>query len=352
MKNSRLGWARTGVVLALMGVGGSAAAQSVAVPDGALPIASVSAPHLDAHVAEASAWLAARHALTQDSGSGGMVSARRVRPPMLRLFVAGTTTWRRYCARPGVKSCGEYDRKPLEEQTGDTETFSSSVPYLGFDVELEVLPLAHWDSALRGLGVVLAYQRGFSSTSVTLRGEAGQTPKREVDATDTAVTAQAMYRYSFNFGSNAQPGYVGTRFGLHSRAFSVDASSETPLLGTHRVFPTLGVDVSVPLFRSIRLEAAGGLFLGAQPGKRLGGDDDGRIHLEVSDHGESVSSFGWNAVLGIAGDIWGPLGYAVHYRLSHFQDTFKGEGTRTGWSQGGVAEETYSSLNWGLTVSY
>ncbi|RJS25101.1 hypothetical protein DRW03_08265 [Corallococcus sp. H22C18031201] len=340
------------MVLALMGGGGSAAAQPAQAPSGGLPVESARAPLLDAPVAEVSAWLAARHALAPEAGTGGAASPRHLRPPMLRLFVAGTTTWRRYCARPGVKSCGEYDRKPIEQQTGDTETFSSSVPYLGFDIELEVLPLAHWDSALRGLGVVLAYQRGFSSTNVTLRSETGQTPKREVDATDTAVTAQAMYRYYFNFGSNAQPGYVGTRFGLHSRSFSMDASSETPLLGTHRVFPTLGVDVSVPLFRSIRLEAAGGLFLGAQPGKRLGGDDDGRIHLEVSDHGASVSSFGWNAVLGIAGDIWGPLGYAVHYRLTHFQDTFTGEGTRAGWSQGGVAEETYSSLNWGLLVSY
>ena len=96
---------------------------------------------------------------------------------------------------------------------------------------------------------------------------------------------------------------------------------------------------------------AGQVFIRPEPGKGFD-DEGGALDLEVSDYGTSVSSFGWEAELGVAGEVWGPFGYSLRFRLSRYQDTFSGAGTRTGWEAGGVAEETYSSLHWGITASY
>ncbi|NOK03521.1 hypothetical protein HNV27_18240 [Myxococcus xanthus] len=287
-----------------------------------------------------------------DTGSGGTVGDAPARTPLARLTLGGTTTWRNYCARPGVKSCGEYDRLPANERLGDTVSYASSVPYLGIAAELELLPLAHCESLLRGLGLSLGYRRGYSSTNVTLVSDAGRSTTREVVATDSVLTAQALYRYFFGMGeANASLGHAGLRAGLLTRAFDVDASSNIPLTGTHRLFPAVGLEVSVPLLRWVRLEGAGQFFLSPKPGKGLGAGS-AALDAEVSDYGTSVSSFGWEAELGVGGDIWGPFGYSVRFRLSRFQDTFSGAGTKLGWDEGGVAAETYSSLHWGVTASY
>ncbi|HZI11138.1 MAG TPA: hypothetical protein VE153_12180 [Myxococcus sp.] len=280
------------------------------------------------------------------SGSGGRVGEAPARPPLARLFLGGTTTWRLYCARPGVKSCGEFDRKAPEEQLGDTHEVSSPVPYLGVSAELELLPLAGSPSAVRGLGAVLGYRRGFAITDVKLINDAGQSTTREAPATDSVLTAQALYRYFFGRGADGRLlGYAGLRAGLLTRSFDVDEAAETELTSTHRLFPAVGLEVSVPLLKAVRLEGAGQVFLGSKPGQ-------GGRRAEVSEYGTSVSSFGWEAELGAAGDLWGPLGYAIRFRLSRYQDTFSGAGTRTGWRDGGVAAETYSSLQWGITGSY
>jgi len=283
---------------------------------------------------------------------GGTVGDEPMRPSLARLFLGGTTTWRQYCARPGVKSCSEFGRKPKDEQLGDRVDYSSAVPYLGVSAELEVLPLARSESAVRGLGALLGYRRGFSSTNVTLVGEAGRSVTREVVATDSVFTAQALYRYFFPLGESRRLlGYAGLRAGLLSRAFDVDESAQSPLPGTHRVFPAVGLEVSVPLLRAVRLEGAGQVFIDPKPGQGFD-DEGGALDQEVSGFGTSVSSFGWEAELGVAGELWGPFGYSVRFRLSRYQDTFSGAGGRTGWAAGGVAEETYSSLHWGLTASY
>ncbi len=288
-------------------------------------------------------WLAVALA----TGSGGTVGeAPGVYPPLARLFLGGTTTWRHYCARPGVKSCGEFDRKSPEEQLGDTHEVSPGVPYLGLSAELELLPLARSPSAARGLGVVLGYRRGFASTDVTLRNDAGQSTTREAPATDSVLTAQALYRYFFGRGAAGELlGYAGLRAGLLTRSFDVAEEAESFLTSTHRLFPAVGLEVSEPLLRTVRLEGGGQVFIGSKPGQ--GGRD-----AQVREYGTSVSSFGWEADLGLAGDLWGPLGYSLRFRLSRYQDTFSGAGTRTGWQNGGVAAETYSSLQWGITGSY
>ncbi|GMT98951.1 hypothetical protein KH5H1_30700 [Corallococcus caeni] len=304
---------------------------------------------------ESPAWLSLRLG-SAAAGSGTSRSKTEPEvgaPTWVRLNLGLTATWRRYCARPGVDSCGEYDRLPEEDQLGDTSDFSSSHPYLGLALEAEVLPLArHESSVLRGLGLLLGAQRGFSSSDVTLTGDGGQTPVREVSATDTAFTAQALYRFYFRFGTTRpQQGYVGARAGIQTRAFDVEASADNPLSGTHRVFPSVALDLSVPLFGSVRLDASGGLLLSPRPGHSPDADG-GRRALEVRDFGTSVSSFGWSAELGVTGDIWGPFGYDVAWRLAHFKDRFSGAGTLTGWDDGGATEETYSSLHVGLIATY
>ncbi|RKH50282.1 hypothetical protein D7V93_30710 [Corallococcus llansteffanensis] len=297
-----------------------------------------------------------RLSLRSGAGQGSAKKASEAElgePTWLRLNLSLTATWRRYCARPGVAGCGEYERLPEEDQVGDTSDFSSTKPYLGFLLEVDALPLAHREtSVLRGLGLRLGIQQGYSSSDVTLTGDGGQTPAREASATDTAFTAQALYRFYFRFGTTRpQQGYVGARAGLQTRAFDVDDAEDTPLSGTHRVFPAVAVDLSVPLFSSVRLDASGGLLLSPKPG-RPPDADGGRRAQEITDFGTSVSSFGWSAELGVSGEIWGPLGYDVAFRLAHFRDRFEGSGTRTGWTKGGVAEETYSSLHVGLIASY
>ncbi|WP_305070924.1 hypothetical protein [Myxococcus sp. AS-1-15] len=287
-----------------------------------------------------------------DTGSGGTVGEEPPRPPLARLTLGGTTTWRKYCTRPGVKSCGEFDRKPEEEQVGDRADYESSVPYLGISAELELLPFARRPSALRGLGAVLGYRRGYASTNVTLFNDVGQSATREVVATDSVLTAQAMYRYFFGFGSSRQLlGYAGVKAGLLTRAFDVEEDADSPLSSTHRLYPAVGLEVSVPLLRQVRLEAAGQLFISPKPGQGFD-DEGGALDLEVSDYGTSVSTFGWEAELGVAGELWGPFGYQLRFKLSHYKDTFSGPGARIGWDNGGVAEDTYSSIHWGLTASY
>ncbi|WP_223646331.1 hypothetical protein [Corallococcus sp. EGB] len=302
---------------------------------------------------ESPAWLSLRLGAAPSRDAHGKTALEVGAPTWVRLNLSLTATWRRYCARPGVDSCGAYDRLPEEDQLGDTVDFSSSYPYLGLALEAEVLPLAREpQSVLRGLGLKLGVQRGFSSSDVTLTGDGGKTPVREVSATDTAFTAQAMYRYYFRFGTTRpQQGYVGARAGIQTRAFDVEESTDNPLTGTHRVFPSVALDLTVPLFSSVRLDASGGLLFSPKPGHSPDADG-GRRAQEVTDYGTSVSSFGWTAELGVTGDIWGPFGYDVAWRLAHFRDTFSGAGTRTGWNNGGVAEETYSSLHVGLIATY
>jgi len=293
------------------------------------------------------------HTTTEPAPEAVAVSTpEKVHPPIVRLFLGGTTTWRKYCARPGVTGCRDFDARPEEEQVGDTVDFDTSVPYLGVGLEVELLPLARSDSLLRGLGLVVGAQRGYSETSVQITSPSGETPSREVVATDTTLMALAMYRYYFGRGGGDTPllGYAGLRGGVIGRAFDVDENAAAALAGTHRLYPVVGLEVSVPLAKAVRIEGAGHVYFSPKPGQWI--EDESDLDLEVRDLGESVSSTGWSAELGLAGDIWGPLGYSVRFRLMHYKDTFSGRGVRTGWEQGGVAEETYSSLQWGLTASW
>ncbi len=275
-------------------------------------------------------------------------------PPLVRLFLGGTTTWRSYCARPGVSSCAEFDRLPEEDQVGDTNTYEAGTPYLGLVGELEVLPLARMDNLyLRGLGVVVGYQQGYSETRVKVTTETGETPTRSVVATDTRMLAMLLYRYYINVGTQSRPrlAYGGLRGGLLSRAFDVDEEARAPLTGSHRLHPAVGLEFSYPLRRWLRIEGGGQFFLNPRAGESLT-KDQGALELEVRELGEQVSGAGWSAELGVAGDVWGPLGYSARFRYTSVKDTFTGRGAKFGWEQGGVAEEQHADIVFGLTAAY
>ncbi|MDY7227983.1 hypothetical protein [Hyalangium rubrum] len=275
-------------------------------------------------------------------------------PPLFRLFLGGTTTWRMYCARPGVSSCAAFDSRPEEQQVGDTVDFESGVPYLGLVGQLELMPLGRMENKfLRGLGLGVGYVRGYSETRVKVTTETGETPTRTVVATDTMLMASLLYRYYFNMGTESTPrlGFAGLKGGMLGRAFDVDDEARAPLTGSHRLHPSVGLEFSVPLRRWLRIEGGGQFFLNPQAGQSLT-EDKGALELEVRELGEQVSSAGWSAELGVAGDFWGPLGYSARFRYTNVKDTFTGRGSKFGWEQGGVAQENHADILWGLTVSY
>ena len=278
---------------------------------------------------------------------------RHRHPPMVQVFLGGNTTWRQYCARPGVSSCGQFDSKPEEEQTGDTIDFKSGVPYLGLVGQVEVLPLARSEKPWRGVGVLAGYQRGYSETRVKVTTDTGETPTRSVVATDSVITAMLLYRYYFNLGTESRPrlAYAGFRGGMLSREFEVDQAARAPLTGSHRLHPAVGLDFSVPLRHWLKVEGGGQFFIGPKAGTSLTADK-GELELEVRDLGAEVSSSGWYGELGVAGEVWGPLGYSVRARYTTVTDTFTGKGARFGWDAGGVASEQHIDVRWGLTASF
>lgn len=278
---------------------------------------------------------------------------RHRHPPLVSVWVGGSTTWRTYCARPGVSACSQFDSRPEEERVGDTIDFKSGVPYLGLAGQLEVLPLARSQKPWRGVGLLVGYQRGYSETRVKVTTQTGETPTRSVVATDSVLTAMLLYRYYFNMGTESRPrlAYAGFRGGMLSREFEVDLQARAPLAGSHRLHPAAGLEFSVPLRHWLRVEGGGQLFIGPKAGQSLTADQ-GALELEVRDLGAEVSSFGWFGELGLAGQVWGPLGYSVRGRYTTVKDTFTGRGSRFGWEQGGVASEQHIDLRWGLTASF
>jgi hypothetical protein len=288
--------------------------------------------------------LAQREAVVSLAGDEAMSGPRG--PPRVRVFLGAAVPWRHYCARPGASSCGEFDARAPELRLGDTVDFRSQVPYAGGAAELELFPLARQRSPLRGLGLTASYQRGFARTTVQVRSPAGQTSPREVFATDQVYGAMLAYRLFFVLGKGERPtwGHGGLRLGMLGRAFEGADGVESPLPVTRRLSPAVALDFSVPVWRAVRIVGAGQLLLLPRPGEAL--------RPQVRDHGTSVSSLGWGAELGVAGEVWGPLGYSARFRVDSFRDGFSGPGALRGWGGGGVAEELYATVLAGVTASW
>ncbi len=286
-----------------------------------------------------------------DEGKKSKVKAFKA----LRLWLAGSTTWRSYCSRPGVQSCKEYEsREP--KPSGDTVDFSPQVPYAGFMLHAELFPLAIFTDNKYACGLMLqgSFSLGFSLTKVRVTSPSGETPEKDVVSTDRGWSAQLGYRFSFVFGSDSDPfvAYLGPRVGIASRVFEIDAKAQVPLPGTYRVFPQAGIDVAVPLgSKYVRIELGFTYFLNPKPGPD---EIVGYGNLDHPTGGGKGSGFGFEG--GLAGELWGPIGYSIRFRYARFNDQFFGEGKK--WTKcddtqcGGAAEEVYSALFWGITASF
>lgn len=285
--------------------------------------------------------------------------AAQVPVPLFRVWVAGSTTWRTQCLRPGVTNCKEYDVVPMKP-VGISIDFTASVPYLGLSLNAEVFPLARLDNrVLQGFGLLLGFQYGQSQTRIVEESTSGPGPEKTVRSDDLAFNMQLAWRYHFQLGyGDPQPvGYVGLRGGLQSRSFLIDPTAGTSLPSSDRTaptgigFPSLGIDASIPLNKYLRLEAAVAYFINPRPA-----DEQiiGYGNLNDPTGGATGSGFGLEA--GVAGDIWGPIGYTLRWRYMGFVDRFFGQGQK--WTVcneqqcGGVGEESFHTIIWGLTASY
>ncbi len=263
-----------------------------------------------------------------------------VGPPLISGRVSGTTSWRSYCSRPGVNECKQWDDLPDgTEPAGETVTFSSSVPYAGYRVAGELFPLARSSGWWNGFGLGGSFGQAFSLTTVRISTPNSTTPDRTVTSVDLSWSAAALYRWYFAFGAEGLAGFAGVNAGYRARDFSVDPTAGTLLAGSHRGFPAFGLEASLPLARLVRVELAGTFFLQPRAGPE-----------ELAKYGASNRGSGFLAEAGLSGDLWGPLGYSVRFQFEGYWDRFTGAGTR--WENGGVAQETYSSLIWGLSAAF
>jgi hypothetical protein len=296
----------------------------------------------------------------QDLETEGKKQKIKIGPKLVRVWLAGTTTWRSYCSRPGVNSCGQYD-STTPKPDGVIVNFSPEVPYAGFSISAEAFPFTLvTDSWAQGFGLMGSFALGFSLTNVRVSSDAGMTPTKQVVSTDRSWSAQATYRYSFGLGSGKDTlvGFLGLRFGVASRVFEIDAKAEVALPGGYRLFPQFGIDGSLPLgTRFARLEAGFTYFISPKPGPD---EIQGYGNFNDPTGGATGSGFGFEA--GVAGEVWGPLGYMVKFHYSRFGDRFYGRGTQ--WTApsvpdctnnplcGGAAEEVYFGVVWGVTASF
>lgn len=287
---------------------------------------------------------------------------------LFRFWIGGATTWRSQCLRPGVTSCAAYelaDPKP----TGITIDFTASAPYLGVALNLELFPLAMVDNRiLQGFGVVGGFMYGQSQTRIVEQTAQGQGPDKTVNSDDISFNVQGTWRFHFEMGlpmeifdskdskllqHYKQPvGWVGARGGVTSRSFLIDPNAGVSLPSSDRqAFPVIGIDAALAIFPFLRLELAGSIYFNPKPGAD---QIIGYGNLNDPTGGATASGFGFEA--GLAGDIWGPIGYSVRWRMMSFTDRYYGQGQK--WTVcneaqcGGVGEESFHTLIWGLTASY
>ncbi len=274
---------------------------------------------------------------------------------IFRAWLSGSTTWRSYCSRPGVLSCKEYDTRD-PKPFGDTVEFSPQVPYAGFMLHGELFPAAIFTDNKYACGLMVqgSFSLGFSLTKVKVTSPSGETPEKDVVSTDRGWSVQLGYRFPIVFGSDSKPlvAYIGPRIGVASRVFEIDAKAMVPLPGTNRIFPQFGIDAAVPLgSKFARLEVGFSYFLNPKPGL-----DEIVGYGNPDDPTGGGKGTGFTFEGGLAGELWGPLGYTLKFRYTRFNDQFFGQGKK--WVKcddtqcGGAAEEVYSALFWGITASF
>lgn len=283
----------------------------------------------------------------------------RVPVPLFRVWLGGTTTWRTQCLRPGVTNCKEYELAQTPP-TGISIDFTATVPYLGLSLNADVFPLARLDNRiLQGFGLLIGFQYGQSQTRIVEETPQGQGPDKTVKSDDIGFSAQLAWRYHFQMGyGDPQPvGWVGIRGGFQSRSFLIDPNAGTSLPSSERVYPTgfgfpsLGIDAAIPLNKYLRFEGAFAYFINPRPAaEQIVG------YGNLNDPTGGATATGFGVELGVAGEIWGPIGYTVRWRYMGFVDRYYGQGQK--WTVcnemqcGGVGEESFHTIIWGITASY
>jgi hypothetical protein len=111
------------------------------------------------------------------------------------------------------------------------------------------------------------------------------------------------------------------------------------------------VDASIPLNQYLRFELVLSYFLNPRPAaEQIVG------YGNLNDPTGGATATGLGLELGVSGEIWGPLGYVVRWRYQGFTDRYYGQGQK--WTVcnelqcGGVGEESFHSIIWGITASY
>ncbi len=304
---------------------------------------------------------------------------RIVGPRLITVSIAGATTWRSQCLRPGafirpgesalpdvppLTSCADWEKLAAElKPRGDRINFTSEVPYLGFQANLELFPLASLESRfINGLGVLAHVVYGSSLTTLREESSQGET-QTQFTSIDLGWAVQAAYRVHFAMGAGEPQGigYAGIRGGLLSRNFNIDANAGVPLPSSQRVsptgfgFPVIGLDLAIPIVRFFRLEAGASLFFNP----RLG-DEQIVGFGNLSDPTTGLQSEGFGLDVGGSGDLvaLGPtmLGWTLKARYLSFVDRFYGQGQK--WTVcdpkqcGGLGEESYLTITWGVSLAY
>jgi hypothetical protein len=302
----------------------------------------------------------------QDLEQEGKKTKNKIGPKVVSIWLAGTTTWRYYCARPGVDSCGEYDSIAMNGgmvPQGDIVDFRPQVPYAGFNIQAELFPLAAFiDNALQGIGLVGSFGLGFSLTNVTVASTTGNAncpdgsaPPCPVVSTDRSWMAMLAYRWYFSFdpsAKNVAVGYIGARVGAAGRVFEIDAKAQVPLPGANRVYPVVALDVAIPIIKYFSVELSGSYFINPKPGP----DEIAGYGNAMDPSGGGVGQ-GFQLEGGFAGTIWGPVGYRLRVRYTPYTDHFYGQGGKWIYPNAdgvykGAAFESYTSFIWGITASF
>lgn len=284
-------------------------------------------------------------------------------PPLIRGWLAGTTTWRSQCLRPGVANCKEYDLAATKPQ-GIVIDFTASVPYLGFLLSAELFPLARLRSApihrfINGLGLVGYFSFGQSLTRIVEATPQGQGAEKAVTSVDLGWAVQLAYRVHFAMGyGNPQPsGYAGLRGGLLSRNFNIDPTAGTSLPSSQRTYPTgigfpvVGLDASMPIAPFFRVDLGVSLFFNPRTSaEQIIG------YGNLNDPTGGATATGWSFDAGASGELFGPLGWMVRVRYTSFADRYYGQGQK--WTVcnndqcGGAGEEVFTQILWGVTGSF
>lgn len=315
----------------------ASAAPETSAPATSAPVTSAPAPR-----PAAPAEVTAVSTSQRPHADPAPTAARPVGPRLAALTLAGSTTWRSHCAVPGAASCAAYRALAVPERpAGRSVDFSTGLPYAGAMAQLELFPLVLLgDTPLAGLGVLAAFGLGSATVGVSHDEGAGSESRGIFRGVDRGLTLMGTYRsyFALERAQGVLPAYVGLRAGLLGRTFALPAEAVDAFPGSTRSPLAAGLDVSVPLSRLVRVEASG-LYV-HRPLPAL--DEWQRL-------GAGVSSRGFGAELGLAGDLVGPVGYHLRYRLLRFTDRLSGPGVE--WANGGHVEELYSGFTWGVTVS-